>query len=57
MINTPTSVAVNSSTAIDHFIISLPDLFHNAGAFDSGLTDHSLIYASRKKFNQKHTVK
>ncbi len=55
MINTATRITKNSRTCIDHILTNRQDLYHNAAIFDPGLSDHNMIFASRKKKRQPRT--
>ena len=57
MIHEATRVTTTSATLIDHFVTTRPDLYSNAGVIDPGLSDHCLIFSSRKKKKQKRIVK
>ena len=48
MINDPTRITKQSHTCIDHILTNRPDLYHNASVLDPGLSDHSMVFASRK---------
>ena len=44
----PTRVTCSSSTIIDHILASFPDRFSQQGVIDVGLSDHQIIYCTRK---------
>ena len=49
LINTPTRVTLHSKSCLDHIVTNRPDMYNNADTIDLGLSDHSLIFVSRKK--------
>ena len=44
----PTRVTCSSSTIIDHIIASFPNRVSQQGVIDVGLSDHQIIYYTRK---------
>ena len=44
----PTRVTCNSSTIIDHILASFPNRVSQQGVTDVGLSDHQIIYCTRK---------
>ena len=44
----PTRVTTGSSTIIDHVLTSFPERVTQSGVIDIGLSDHQLIYCTRK---------
>ena len=44
----PTRVTTGSSTIIDHVLASFPERVTQSGVIDIGLSDHQLIYCTRK---------
>ena len=53
LIKNPTRVTENSTTLIDHIYTNRPDLYPVHGSCDPGLSDHYLIYASRRRAKEK----
>ena len=55
LISTPTRVTMNSSSILDHILTNSTDRVSQSGVIDTGLSDHQLIYCTRKitrtKFN------
>ena len=49
MINRDTRVTNMSSNCIDHTYLNNLDLYANRGCLDIGLSDHSLVFITRKK--------
>ena len=56
MILSPTRITNTSKSCIDHLVTNRPDLYHNAGVFDPGLSDHALVFASRKKKKENRHI-
>ena len=59
LIGTPTRITTNSSTLIDHILTNAKDKISTSGIIDTGLSDHQMIFCTRKltrvKFNtHKH---
>ena len=48
LIEVPTCVTCSSSTIIDHILLSFPDKVSQQGVIDVGLSDHQIIYCTRK---------
>ena len=48
LIKCPTRVTCNSSSILDHFLASFPDRVSQSGVIDVGISDHQLIYCTRK---------
>ena len=48
LIIVPTRVTTGSSTIIDHVLASFPERVAQSGVIDVGLSDHQLIYCTRK---------
>ena len=48
LIKVPTRVTSSSSTIIDHILASFPERVTQSGVIDIGLSDHQLIYCTRK---------
>ena len=55
LITSPTRVTANSSSLLDHVLTNFTDRVSQSGVVDTGLSDHQLIYFTRKvnrtKFN------
>ena len=55
LITSPTRVTENSSSLLDHILTNFTDRVSQSGVVDTGLSDHQLIYCTRKinrtKFN------
>ena len=43
-----TRVTCNSSSILDHVLVSFPDKVSQSGVIDIGISDHQLIYCTRK---------
>ena len=52
-ITEPTRIAEHSMTLIDHFWHNRDDLYSMSGVLDAGISDHELIYCTRKKVKSK----
>ena len=48
MIKSPTRITCSSTSLIDHKLASLPDRISQEGVMNVGLSDHQLIYCTRK---------
>ena len=61
IINSPTRVTSNTSSLIDHILTNANDKISNSGVIDVGLSDHQLIFCTRKllktKFNFHKKIK
>ena len=49
LINRATRVTENSSTLIDHIYVNNSDQYAHRGILETGLSDHSLVFACRKR--------
>ena len=57
LFNCPTRVTINSRSCIDHIITNRPDLYRNCNVIDPGLSDHQLVFVSRKKARKNKTIR
>ena len=61
LIKTATRITKKSSSLLDHVITNSNEKVGNSGVIDVGLSDHQMIFCSRKitraKFNKHNTVK
>ncbi len=57
LIKHPTRVTQTSQTCIDHLLTDRGLYYQNAGSIDLGLSDHCLIYVSRKKSKISRSIK
>ena len=48
LIGDPTRVTCTSSTIIDHILANFPNRVSQQGVIDVGLSDHQIIYCTRK---------
>ena len=48
LIEVPTHVTCSSSTIMDHILASFPNRVSHQGGIDVGLSDHQIIYCTRK---------
>ena len=48
IIKSPTRITCSSTSLIDHILASLPDRISQEGVINVGLSDHQLIYCTRK---------
>ena len=48
LIEVPTHVTCSSSTIIDHILASFPNRVSQQGVTDVGLSDHQILYCTRK---------
>ena len=48
IIKSPTCIICSSISLIDHISLSLPERIFQEGAINLGLSDHQLIYCTRK---------
>ena len=60
LISTPTRVTESSSSILDHILTNYTDRVSQSGVIDTGLSDHQLIYCTRKitrtKFNSHKNI-
>ena len=56
LLSTPTRITTRSRTLIDHIVVNRPELFSTFGTVDSGLSDHCMIFTSRKSLKCKPPV-
>ena len=57
LIIVPTRVTTGSSTIIDHVLASFPERVTQSGVIDISLSDHQLIYCTRKIYRIKRKKK
>ena len=57
LIKSPTTITKNTSTILDHILTNCVDKILQTGTMDIGLSDHQLIYCTRKKFKEKTNTK
>ena len=57
LIEFPTRVTENTSTILDHILTNSPEKALQHGVIDVGLSDHQLIYCTRKKNKEKTNCK
>ena len=53
LISCPTCITCSSSTIIDHILASYPDRVSQKGIIDIGISDHQLIFCTRKTLKTK----
>ena len=53
LIKSPTRITKNTSTILDHILTNSEDKIFQKGTIDTGLSDHQLIYCTRKKCREK----
>ena len=53
LMEVPTRVTSTSSTIIDHILASFPNRVSRQGVIDDGLSDHQIIYYTRKSPESK----
>ena len=53
LIKSPTRITCNSTSLIDHMLASLPNRISQEGEINVGLSDHQLIYYTRKSSRVK----
>ena len=49
LIRSPTRVAKSCSTLLDHILTNANEMVSQSGVLDIGLSDHQLIFCTRKK--------
>ena len=54
MINSPTRITTNSSSLNDHILTNASDKITQNGVIDIGISDHQLIFCTRKIIRSKH---
>ena len=56
----PTGITCNTSTLIDHILTNTPENISQSGVIDTAISDHSLIYCTRKipkgKYNRHKEI-
>ena len=61
IVDSPTRITNNTSTLIDHILTNARDKISKVGIIDIGLSDHQLIFCTRKlmrtKYNNHKTIK
>ena len=57
IIDSPTRVTKTSSTILDHILTNSKDKISQFGVIDVGLSDHQLIYCTRKTVKPKYNTK
>ena len=56
LVKSATRITKNTSTILGHILTNSTDKIFKVGTMDIGLSDHQLIYCTRKKFKEKtHT--
>ena len=55
--NAPSRVTNTTKSCIDHILTNHKEFYRNCNAMDPGLSDHQLIFVSRKKAQHKRTIK
>ena len=53
LIRSPTRVAKSTSTILDHILTNASEMGSQSGVLDIGLSDHQLIFCTRKKQKSK----
>ena len=53
LISCPTCITCSSSAIIDHILASYPDRVSQKGIIDIGISDHQLIFCTRKTLKTK----
>ena len=53
LVKSATRVTKSTSTILDHILTNSVDNIFQVGTLDIGLSDHQLIYCTRKKFKEK----
>ncbi len=56
LIKDTTRATEQSSTRIDHICVNRPEMYYQAGVYEAGIEDHSLIYTARKKWKEDDTT-
>ena len=53
MIRSPTRVTTETSTLIDHVLVNSPEKISQFGVIDSGISDHNIVFCTRKITKEK----
>ena len=53
LINSPTRITINTSTTLDHILTNSKEKFTDSGVIDISLSDHQMIFFTRKIQKQK----
>ena len=56
LVQKPTIITNTMRSLLDHIITNNTDYYHVCDLVDPGLSDHSLVFTSRKRLKIKHTV-
>ena len=56
LITEPTRINENTSTLLDHILTNVKDKTSQAGVIDVGLSDHQLIFCTRKVVKNKFGI-
>ena len=56
LIDRPTRYGVHKASLIDHCLTNREDYYHLVGTLETGLSDHDLIFVSRKKKKIPRTI-
>ena len=54
LINCPTRITCNTSTLIDHILTNAQDNISQSGVINTAISDHSMIYCTRKSLKAKY---
>ena len=54
LIVTPTRITVSKSSLLDHILTNTSENIPQSGVIDIGLSDHQLIFATRKQPHERH---
>ena len=53
LIRSPTRVTTETSTLIDHVLVNSPEKISQFGVIDSGISDHNIVFCTRKITKEK----
>ena len=57
IIDKPSRISVNTSTLLDHIYVNNKYLYHHQGTVEPGLSDHALVFTSRKALKKNRSKK
>ena len=56
IINLPTRITSNSISLIDHILTNASNMISGSGVIDIGISDHQMIYCTRKMIRSKYDI-
>ena len=53
IINDPTRITDTTESLLDHILVNTPNRLSQSGVISKGISDHDMIYCTRKHFKEK----